>query len=193
MAVSALSSSSLSADLLSTISMQTSSEWHSQQGSLITAFNQLHRWRVLFRPYCFEFVFCVSTGQIHWQSWALHLSHFTGRLDCYLSSTSVKRMIIPKTTRSLIKPAVWSILGVMMAMQRFYQWGIVLSGQSPQTLYWFEKMPVLFPLRGECPWKFKSLIWQGVTVATAANRLFNGLSDITCGPRHPSGCRCLHF
>lgn len=68
-------SSSLSADLLSTISMQKSSEWHSQQGGLITPFNQLHRWGVLFRPGRFEFVFCVSTGQIHWQSWALHLSH----------------------------------------------------------------------------------------------------------------------
>lgn len=68
-------SSSLSADLLSTISMQKSSEWHSQQGGLITPFNQLHRWWVLFRPGRFEFAFCVSTGQIHWQSWALHLSH----------------------------------------------------------------------------------------------------------------------
>lgn len=135
---------------------------------------------------------------LHWTNSLAELSlafisHFTGRPDCYLSSTSVKRMIVPKTTQSLIKPAVWSILGVMMATQRFLSVRDCVPGSEFSDSLWFGKMPVLFPLRGECPWKFKSLIWQGVTIATASNRLFNGLPDIACGPCHPSGCFCLHF
>lgn len=139
-----------------------------QTGSLQVSFLSLH-----------------SPGQVRSRCQASHLSLYTSQgsrtVICCRSSTARKRMsLAPKTTQSLIKPAVWGVAGVIveeiMVRQRFLSVRdcVVRTEHPASTLVW-ESASICSFERQACVmrWKLKSLIWQGVTVATAMDRLFN--------------------
>lgn len=120
--------------------------------------------------------------------------HFTGQPDCYLLHSTKKNELScsPKTTQSLIKPAVWGVAGVIveeiMVRQRFLSVRdcVVRAEHPASTLVW-ESASICSFERQACVmrWKLKSLIWQGVTVATAMDRLFNRPTRHSAGHATP--------
>lgn len=101
------------------------------------------------------------------------------RADSYLLSQQRNMKKNELTLRSLIKQAVQDVAGFIMeevrTRERFYQWrDCVFRANHPGFLlvYW-RKRQYLYHWETVMCWKLKSLIWQGVAVARAMDRLFN--------------------
>lgn len=155
---------------------------------VIAHFNQLYRWRVLFRSdrykfLSFFFLSSCSPGQICRASRGSHLSLTShGRrivISCH-DSTSWKKDELscsPKAAphkvggvevqRVLSRRKWWSAEG-------FYAWEVVLS-EYPESSQSADRASICYYERqvSAMCWKLKSLIWQDVAVATATDGLLN--------------------
>lgn len=142
--------------------VKKSSEWQSQQEALIAHFNQLSRWRGLFRLDHYKFLFCLSTplDKFCGERWASHLfctSDGSRIVICCCGSTTWEKDELscsPQTTDSLIKPAGRAaVMKEIMVGDGFCQWGPVLSEQSIHSLHIKgDKVQLFVTLRGKCLW-----------------------------------------
>lgn len=185
---------------LGTISKHKSSEWRSQQGALITHFNQLYRWRALFRRDHCEFPFCLSTLLDECAGRAKAHIYLTLRGAASLLSAVVagqhkkdELSCSPKTTQESHKASSVRSSRCYRGWndgQRkgFYQWRIPLSRQN--ILACLRQCQYLFFWKAKrqwCGWRLKSLIWLHVTVAKVMDQLFNRPTIHTAKPISPFG------
>lgn len=94
--------------LLSAISMEKSPEWHSQQGGLITHFNQLYRWGLLFRPDHYKFLCSLLGMSSQTEPRLAFISPCRGQPDfssVVLAALREKEQAFPKATRRLVRAA----------------------------------------------------------------------------------------
>lgn len=154
--------------------MQRSPEWHSQQGGLITHFNQLYRWGLLFIPDLFQLP--LRSSRDGFTGWAEPSSPHTREGSQTFHLLSSQRCVEIRASSPLKRRN--SSLGCCQSTT-----GRPFGATHPL-------------LRGKCPWcNGSSSHWFDKVSRWLQPQIdyLTGLPDMACGPRHPMGWFRLHL